>query len=136
MFESTWSILQWPILQVLSWRRLFAIIYCYAPATKRPFKLFTPGAVIALVAWLVFTLLFSFYVNTFGSFNKTYGTLAGVIVLLLYFYYSAFILLMGAQVNQVVESDSRGESNSVHSTLPPLNLPVPSPRLTTIPASG
>ena len=53
--------------------------------------------------WVGFSLLFSLYVNNFGSFNASYGALAGVVVLLLYIYYSSSILLIGAELNQVIE---------------------------------
>ncbi|MCW2956555.1 MAG: ribonuclease, partial [Thermoleophilia bacterium] len=56
--------------------------------------------------WLLFSLAFSFYVNNFGSYNKTYGTLAGVIILMLYTYYTSFIFLFGAEANQVIEDAS------------------------------
>jgi membrane protein len=51
----------------------------------------------------VFSLLFSFYVGNFGSYSASYGSLAGVIILMLYVYYSAFIMLVGAEMNQVIE---------------------------------
>lgn len=104
--EWTWLIVQWPLLAgfVLL---AFALVYCYAPDVDQPFKIITPGAGIGFVTWFVFTGMFALYVNTFGSFNKTYGTLAGVIVLLLYFYYCAYIMLMGAQINKVI--DAKGE---------------------------
>ena len=53
--------------------------------------------------WLLFSLAFSVYVERSGSFNATYGSLAGIAILMLYTYYSAFIMLVGAQLNQVIE---------------------------------
>ena len=97
-----WLILQWPVLMGIV---LFAlsIVYYYAPDVEQDFKWVTQGSIIATVVWLLFSLAFSYYVNSFGSYNKTYGTLAGVIVLLLYSYYTAFIFLFGAEANQVIE---------------------------------
>lgn len=109
--EWTWLIVQWPLL-VGFVLLAFALVYCYAPDIDQPFKIITPGAVVAFVTWLMFTGLFAVYVNTFGSFSKTYGTLAGVIVLLLYFYYCAYILLMGAQINQVI--NAKGAKTAPH----------------------
>lgn len=97
-----WLILQWPVLLGFVLLGL-ALIYYYAPSTEQEFKWVTPGSIIAAVAWLVFSLVFSFYVNNFGSYNKTYGTLAGVVILLLYTYYTSFIFLFGAEANQVIE---------------------------------
>src|SRR3712207_309381 len=53
--------------------------------------------------WLIFSLLFSLYASNAGSYNETYGSLAGVIILMLYVYYSALIMLVGAEMNQVIE---------------------------------
>lgn len=98
----TWLVLQWPVLVGFVLLGL-ALLYYSAPNAEQEFRFITPGAVIATVAWLLFSLAFSFYVNNFGNYNRTYGTLAGVIVLLLYAYYTSFIFLYGAEVNQVIE---------------------------------
>ncbi len=102
VFEWVWAIVQWPVLLFFV---VFAIalIYYYAPDVEQRFRWISPGSIIAVVMWLAFSLAFSLYVNNFGSYNETYGTLAGIILLLLYIYYSSFILLVGAQLNQVVE---------------------------------
>jgi membrane protein len=97
-----WLILQWPVLIAFVLLGL-ALLYYYAPSAEQEFKFITPGAILATALWLVFSLIFSLYVSNFGSYNKTYGTLAGVIVLLLYTYYTSFIVLFGAQANQVIE---------------------------------
>jgi len=101
-FAVAWIILQWPVL-VAFVLLAFAAIYYFAPNVKQTFRFITPGSSIAVAVWLLFSLLFSLYVNNFGSYNKTYGTLAGVALLLLYMYYSAFFLLLGAEMNQVIE---------------------------------
>ena len=104
VFEIVWSIVQWPIVACIV-LLTFALIYFFAPAAKQKFTWISPGAVLAFVFWLVFSLLFSFYVGNFGggSFNDTYGSLAGIIILMLYVYYTAFIMLVGAEMNQVIE---------------------------------
>jgi membrane protein len=101
-FYWTWNILQWPILAAFV-LFAFALVYYFAPAVEQRFRWISLGSVLAFVLWLVFSLLFSLYVNNFGSYNATYGALAGVAILMLYIYYSAYILLFGAEVNQVVE---------------------------------
>jgi membrane protein len=104
IFTLVWGIVQWPILAgvVLF---TFALIYFFAPAAKQRFRWISPGAVLAFGFWLGFSLLFSLYVSTLGSdsYSATYGSLAGVIIFMLYVYYSAFILLLGAEMNQVIE---------------------------------
>jgi membrane protein len=115
VFEQVWTIAQWPILLFFV-LFAFALIY-YAPDVEQRFRWISPGAIFAVVVWLLFSLAFSFYVNNFGSYNATYGSLAGVMILLLYMYYSAFIMLVGAELNQVIEERSpegqeRGRENA------------------------
>jgi membrane protein len=104
VFATVWSILQWPVVACVV-LFAFALIYYFAPAAKQRFRWISPGSIIAFVFWLIFSLLFSLYASTFGgsSYNETYGSLAGVIVLMLYVYYSALIMLVGAEMNQVIE---------------------------------
>ncbi len=106
-FRRVWSIAQWPILASVV-LFAFALIYYYAPDVKQQFRFVSPGSVLALVLWLVFSLLFSFYVSNFGSYNRTYGALAGAAILMLYIYYTAYIVLVGAEMNQVIEAHAPG----------------------------
>ncbi len=104
VFATIWSILQWPVVACVV-LFAFALIYYFAPAAEQRFRWISPGSILAFVFWLIFSLLFSLYASTFGgnSYNETYGSLAGVIVLMLYVYYSALIMLVGAEMNQVIE---------------------------------
>ena len=101
-FTTVWKIIQWPIVACIV-LFTFAIIYFFAPAAKQKFRWISPGAFLAFAFWLLFSLLFSFYVGASGSFSATYGSLAGIIILMLYIYYSSFIMLLGAEMNQVIE---------------------------------
>ena len=101
-FVWTWAIVQWPVL--LGFVLLaFALVYYYAPSVDQDFRWISPGSIIAAGLWLLFSLAFSIYVNNFGSYNATYGSIAGLIVLLLYLFYSSYLLLLGAEMNQVIE---------------------------------
>src|ERR687889_1278625 len=102
VFATIWSIVQWPVVALVV-LFAFALIYYFAPAAKQRFRWISPGSILAFVFWLIFSLLFSFYVGSFGSYSATYGSLAGVIILMLYVYYSALIMLVGAEMNQVIE---------------------------------
>jgi membrane protein len=102
VFRVTWSVVQWPVL-LLFLLVAYAVIYYLAPDVQQRFRLISPGAVAGVALWVLFALAFSVYVNNFGTYNKVYGTLAGLAILLLFMYYSAFILLLGAEINQVVE---------------------------------
>jgi membrane protein len=116
VFQIVWNIVQWPVLIgfVLF---AFALVYYFAPDVEQRFKWVSPGSIIAVVVWVLFSLLFSLYVNKFSSFNATYGSLAGIIVLMLYIYYSSFIMLIGAEMNQVIEEHIPGGKDEGEKTL-------------------
>jgi membrane protein len=98
-----WWLAQWPILLGALFG-LFAGILYYGPNVEhRRFALITPGSVVAVVIWLGASGLFAVYVSMLGSYDKTWGTLAGAIVLLLWLWLSALALLLGAEVNAEVE---------------------------------
>lgn len=104
-FEWTWKILQWPVVFVLVSGGI-AMMYYFAPDAEQEWVWITPGSVIATFLWLVISLGFKFYVANFGSYNATYGTIGGVIVLLLWFYLSALAVLVGAELNAEIEHAS------------------------------
>ncbi len=79
-----------------------ALVYYLCPNTDQPFRFITLGAVLAVIVWVVASLGFSFYVNNFASYSATYGSLGAVIVLLVYLYISASVLLFGAEVNEQI----------------------------------
>ena len=102
VFELVWSVVQWPVLIFLV-MFAFALVYYFAPDVEQRFRWVSPGSVVAVVLWVVFSLLFSLYVNNFSSYNATYGSLAGVAILMLYLYYTALIVLTGGEMNQIIE---------------------------------
>ncbi len=102
VYQTVWSIVQWPIVACIV-LFAFALIYYFAPDVEQKWRWISPGSVLAFVFWLLFSLLFSLYLDTYGSYDKTYGALVGVIVLVFYIHYSAVIMLVGAEVNQVIE---------------------------------
>lgn len=97
------GLLRWPLLALLMLVAL-TLFYSYGPdRVPRRFNWVSWGAVVATVLWLLGSGLFSLYVSNFGSFNKTYGTLGGGIVLLLWLFLSAFLVLVGAEINSEIE---------------------------------
>ncbi|MDU9006770.1 YihY/virulence factor BrkB family protein [Sedimentitalea todarodis] len=85
-----------------------SVLYRYAPSRDEPeWKWASVGAVVGCVVWLVASAGFAFYVSNFGSYNESFGSLAGVIVLLMWFWISAFIILMGAELNAELEAQTR-----------------------------
>lgn len=97
------NVLRWPLLAVLMAAAL-AILYRYAPDRDQPkLRWVSWGAGIATLLWVIGSVLFSIYVSNFGHYNKTYGSLGAVVVLLLWLYLSAFIVLLGAEINAEME---------------------------------
>jgi membrane protein len=96
----------WPLLAILVIGAL-AVVYGVAPDRTRPQRRWvTWGAVIATVLWLIGSALFTVYVENFGQFGETYGALAGIIVLMLWLYLSAFVVLLGAEINAEMEKQT------------------------------
>jgi membrane protein len=85
---------------------LAALTYYMLPDVKQKFKFITPGSVVATLTWMLGTWGFGQYVNHFGNYNATYGSLGGVIVLLTWFYISVIIFLMGGEINAILEHES------------------------------
>jgi membrane protein len=98
-----WSILKWPALAFLvTW--IVALLYWATPNIQQPrFRWISVGAAVAIVIWVLASVAFAFYVGTFGSYDKTYGSLAGVIVALLWLWITNIALLFGAEIDSELE---------------------------------
>lgn len=101
VFVGIWTWLRIPVAIVLMVVAV-ALMYYFFPNVEQPFVIVSPGSVIAVLGWVIATLGFSFYVSNFGNYNATYGSLAGVIILLFFFYISSGVLLLGAEINAVI----------------------------------
>jgi membrane protein len=100
---TAWDIAKWPVL-VLLVSFMFSVLYWAAPNVKQPgFRWVTPGGVLAVVLWIAASAGFALYVANFGSYNKTYGSLGGVIVFLIWLWISNVAVLLGAELNAEVE---------------------------------
>jgi membrane protein len=97
-----WTILRWPLIILLLMVSV-ALMYYVMPDVEQKFRFITPGSVLAVVVWIVASLGFAYYVKTFADYNAMYGSIGAIIVLLLYFYISAAVLLLGAEMNAVIE---------------------------------
>jgi membrane protein len=96
---TVWDIAKWPVMLAVV-ILMIAVLYHASPNVKLPgFKWVTPGAVVAVVVWLIASALFAFYVANFGSYDKTYGTLGGVVVLLIWLWITNLALLLGLEMN-------------------------------------
>ena len=88
-----------------------AVLYRYAPSRDEPeWKWASSGAVVSCIIWIVASAGFAFYVGNFGTYNESFGTLGGVIVLLMWFWISAFIILLGAELNAEMEAQTRADT--------------------------
>jgi membrane protein len=102
---TVWNIAKWPVLLVVV-SFMFALLYWAAPNVKHPgFRWISPGGVLAVVGWLIASGAFAFYVSNFGSYNKTYGALGGVVVFLVWLWISNIMILLGAEFNAELERE-------------------------------
>jgi membrane protein len=100
---SVWLIVRWP-LALLVTLLIYAIVYYAAPDVEiRNWRYITPGAVFGVSAWILASLAFFFYVSTFSSYSATYGAFAAVVILLIWLYLTSSVLLLGAELNVVVD---------------------------------
>jgi membrane protein len=102
---TVWNIAKWPVL-LLVVSFMFALLYWAAPNVKQPgFRWVSPGGLLAVVGWLIASAAFAFYVGNFGSYNKTYGALGGVVVFLVWLWISNIVILLGAEFNAELERE-------------------------------
>ena len=102
---TVWNVAKWPVLLLIV-SLMFAFLYWAAPNVKQPgFRWLSPGAILAVVGWLIASGAFAFYVSNFSSYNKTYGALGGVIVFLVWLWISNITILLGAEFNAELERE-------------------------------
>lgn len=112
-----WSWLRWPAAVFLLMLAV-ALIYYVAPDVEQKFRFITPGSIVAVMVWLAASIGFGIYVQRFADYNATYGSIGAIIVLLLFFYITAAVLLLGAQINAVIEHASKEGKDAGEKELP------------------
>jgi membrane protein len=106
------TLVRWPILFVMV-MTILAFLYRYAPSRESSkWRWATPGAFLATALWLLASLAFSLYIANFGDYNELYGALAAVVILLFWLYISAFVVLIGAEVNCEMERQTRRDTTT------------------------
>ena len=121
---TVWNIAKWPVL-LLVVSFMFALLYWAAPNVKQPgFRWVSPGGIVAVIGWLIASGAFAFYVASFGSYNKTYGALGGVVVFLVWLWISNIVILLGAELNAELERERAIEGGM----RPPEKEPFAEPR--------
>ena len=102
IFTVLWNVLS-PLLAILLVMGAVALLYWQGPNTDVELKYVIPGAVLFVTGWIIFSIGFGYYIGHFGSYNKVYGSIAAVIVLLVWLYWTNTLLLIGGELNAVLE---------------------------------
>lgn len=100
-----WAWLRWPITAA-GVMLMLAMLYYFLPDVKQEWRYVTPGSLLGTLLWLLMTWAFSVYAENFGSYDKTYGAIGGMIVLMTWFYISGFVFILGGEVNALLEHAS------------------------------
>ena len=104
------TFISWPLL-AFTFNFALVLLYRYAPHRKpAKWRWITLGSVIATILWIVASIGFSFYVSKFASYNETYGSLGGVVIMLMWLYISAYIVILGATINAASEQQTAIDS--------------------------
>jgi len=119
---TVWNYAKWPVL-VLLIAFVIALLYWAAPNVKRGFSWVTPGGLLAVLIWLAASALFGVYVANFSSYDKTYGSLAGVIIFLVWLWISNTAILLGLEFNAEMERE-----RALQAGHPPSAEPYAEPR--------
>ena len=99
LFTLAWNVVRWPVA-LLFLVTVVALLYYFAPDVDQPFRWITPGGFIGVALWVLASVVFRLYVSSdFNTYNKTYGSIGTVIILLLYLYISSLVVLFGAELN-------------------------------------
>ncbi|MYL34568.1 YihY family inner membrane protein [Pontibacillus yanchengensis] len=90
------------LISIIVMSGVLLLLYRFAPNKKLPFSGILPGAILTTVLWLIISFAFSFYVSNFGNYSATYGSLGGIIILMIWFFLTGLILMVGAEINYIL----------------------------------
>ncbi|MBT2695241.1 YihY/virulence factor BrkB family protein [Bacillus sp. ISL-55] len=107
-FDIVFNIVRW-VVAIVVMAAVLAGLYRVAPNKHYPFKHVIPGAIFATVVWQLISIGFSFYVSNFGNYSATYGSIGGVIVLMLWLFLTGLALVLGGEINAIYHRDQTGE---------------------------
>ena len=116
VFAAAWNVARWVIILGCLIVALAALYY-FAPDVQQQWHWITPGSVCAVIGWILASLGFAYYVNNFGSYNATYGSIGAVIVLLTWMYATGFFILVGGELNSEIEHVALSGKNPGERTL-------------------
>src|SRR5215217_7527942 len=120
---TVWGIAKWPVIALVV-SQIIAFLYWVAPNVRQPgYRWITPGGLVAVVLWVIASAAFAFYVANFGNYNKTYGSVAALIVFLVWLWITNIVVLLGAELNAELE-----RSRQIEAGHPPDKEPFLPPR--------
>lgn len=106
------NVLRWPLLAAMALMGL-AVLYRYGPSRERPrWRWVSVGSIAAGVLWMIGSALFSWYVSSFGNYNETYGSLGAVAIMLMWFYVTSFVVILGAELNSEIEHQTARDTTT------------------------
>jgi membrane protein len=126
--------IRWPVTIIVVMLGT-ALSYYVLPDVRQKFRFITPGSVVGTVLWMLASWCFGTYVSHFGSYDVTYGSIGGVIVLLTWFYITGFILLMGGEMNAIIE-DASSDGKKSGARMPDQAPPPPDQRPSAMPVGA
>jgi membrane protein len=110
--ETVVSLVRWPILAVVFWAGV-VVMYRYGPSRQHPqWAWASVGAIATTVLWLLGSALFSLYVSQFGNYNKTYGSMGAVVILLMWLLLTSYLVLVGAEINAETERQTKRDTTT------------------------
>ena len=122
-FTQLWRILRY-IVPLAIMLFVFSLLFKFVPNCRLRFKHVLPGALLAAIGWAAVSVIFSFYVNNFASYTRIYGSIGGIIILLLWLYISSLVVLLGGEVNAALEYFRSGQKLDKYEN-PHIKLPQP-----------
>lgn len=122
-FTKLWRVLRY-IVPLVIMLFVFSLLFKFVPNCKLRFKHVLPGALIATIGWSAVSMIFSFYVNNFASYTRIYGSIGGIIILLIWLYISSLVVLLGGEVNAALEYLRSGQRLDKYEN-PIIKLPQP-----------
>nr|WP_325167521.1 YihY/virulence factor BrkB family protein [Lederbergia citri] len=104
IFLKVWGVVRWALSPVILFI-VFLAIYYLAPSIKIRCITAVPGAIFSSIGWIIVSIGFSFYISHFGNYSATYGSIGGIIVLMLWFYITALIIMVGGEINSLISRE-------------------------------
>ncbi|NSW90767.1 MAG: YihY/virulence factor BrkB family protein [Firmicutes bacterium] len=111
VFRIAWNIIR-HLIPLFTIFMVFIAVYRYIPSRHMTFREVIPGAVFSTTGSIIISLIFSYYVNSFGLYTNTYGSIGSVIALLIWLYWNSIIIILGSEINAALDSAKRTEKNS------------------------